>query len=167
MAFDYSSRVDGIVDVLYNHNTVTASPYLSSSLTTAIPKKMVLNDDPVIRGLRNDEYPAVFVRLSDALEEFQGIGPTGLSGAYKRKNLTFDILAFYRREGSSQTNEQLMNESYQLAQNIEAVLRAEYTASGTALWINPKSVNFLGPFNDGTSWVKVVQIEVEGMYHFR
>jgi hypothetical protein len=167
MAFDYSSKIDGIVDVLRAHNTVTASPFLSSSLTTRVPKEMVVNDDPQSRGLRNDEYPAIFVRLSTAEEDFSGIGPTGASGARKQKTLTFDVLGFYRREGVDQTNEQLVNEVYQLAQNIEGVLREEYTASGTALWIQPRAVDFLGPFNDGTSWVKVVQMRVEGQYHFR
>lgn len=167
MSFDYISKIDGIVDVLRAHNTVTASPYLSSSLTTKIVDEVIVNDDPQSRGLRNDQYPAIFVRLATAEEEFSGLGPTGPSGAYKTKNLVFDLLGFYRREGAVQTNEQLMNETYQLAQNIEAVLRTEFTASGTALWINPRAVDFLGPFNDGTSWVKVVQMQIEGKYHFR
>jgi hypothetical protein len=167
MAFNYGNKIDGIVDVLMAHNTVTASPFLSESLTTTIPKHMVLNDDPASRGLRNDEYPCVFVRLATAEEDFGGIGGTGSAGAHKTKSLTFDVLGFYRREGVEQTNEQTMNECYKLAENIEAVLRAEYTASGTALWIQPRSVDFLGPFNDGTSWIKVVQMQVEGKYHFR
>jgi len=152
---------------LRGHNTITGSPFLSSSLTTLIPKHMVLNDDPESRGLRNDEYPAVFVRLLNSSEEFSGIGQTGLNRARKQKTAIFEILGFYRREGTEQTNEALMRECYQMAENLEAVLRTEYTASGTALWIQPKTTDFLGPFNNGTSWVKVVQMQIEAMYHFK
>lgn len=167
MSFNYATKIDGIVDVLYNHATASASPFLSDGLTTPINKELILADDPQSRGLRNDEYPCIFVRLSNAEEDFSGVGPTGLTGAYKQKTVFFDILCFYRREGVNQTNPELLSEIYKLAENVESVLREEFTASGTALWIAPRSTDFLGPFNDGTSWIKVAQMQVEGKYHFR
>ena len=167
MSFNYGEKIDGIVDILFAHATVTAGPFLSDGLSTPISKDLIMNDDPELRGLRNDQYPAIFVRLSNAEQEFEDIGPPTRTGAFKKKTVIFDVFCFYRREGSLQSNPQLLNEIYKMAENVEAVLNEEYTASGTALWVYPRTTEFLGPFNDATSWVKVAHIQVEGRYHFR
>ena len=166
--FDYADKIDAVVTVLRAHNTTTASPDISANLTTRINDDSIVGDDPEIRGIRNDEFPAIFVRIATGDEDFEGIGPTGgTTGAFKSKDILFHVFAMYRREGAAQTNAATMRELYNLVRNIEGALRVEYKLNNTALYSQPKSSDFLGPFTDETGWIKIGRIELEARYHFR
>lgn len=167
MAFDYAANVTTLVDVLKAHNTSTASPDLSGSLSSRIVDANIVASDPDFQIMRGDRYPMLFVRLSDAQEEFAGIGNTGPTGVKKQKVVSYDIFGFYRKQGAGTSREALLDEVYTLARNIEGVLQANTTLRGTAMWCNPRSATFANmPFDDGV-WVKTVLVELEAKYFFR
>ncbi len=168
MSLDYAAKLDAVVAVLQAHNTTTASPDLSANLTSRLANTSIVADDPEIRGIRNYDYPAIFVRIGPSTEEFEGIGPSGGgAGAFKRKDITFHVFAMYRREGANASDADTMRELYNLVRNIEDTFRTEYQLNNTALFSQPRSSDFLGPFSDETGWIKIGRVELEARYHFR
>lgn len=169
MPFEYSTNLTSVYNVLKAHNTTTASPDLSASLTTRILDENILMTDPEIVMQRGDRLPAIFLRISNKDEEFQGIGKTGNTSDRVRKKgiLTYDIIGFYGKEGGHDSHANVMTEIYAMARNIEGVFHKEFDLSGTALWCNPMSTDFFGPFQISGSWVKTVFIKVQASYLFR
>jgi len=72
MAIDYNSKISTLVGLLQAHNTTTASPDLSGSLTTRI--QTITTAEPDVSGQRHGFYPYVSVELSNANEEETQIG---------------------------------------------------------------------------------------------
>lgn len=165
MPFDYENNTLAIVNALTAYNTTTAVVDLSSGLTTRV--KNIYRSDPDVVDLRGDIYPAVFVRVSRKEESFAGLGATGPTGARKHAVVTYDVIGLYRKDGMNSTQQAVLVEIERLAENIEGVFQREYTLSATALFCNPVSTNFLGPFGTDNMWIKGVIVELEAEYHFR
>lgn len=165
MAFSYENSLLAIKSVLDAHNTNTASPYLSSSMTSKVLN--VYTNDPAIVGLRGDIYPAIFVRVNRKTEDFAGMGDTGPLGARKQCDVEYDVIGFYRKDGAYGSQAQVMLELERMAANIEGVFQSEITLSGTALWCQPKQTSFYGPFQNNEVWIKAVVVNLEAKYHFR
>ena len=81
--------------------------------------------------------------------------------------MTFQIVGMYRKDGAWTNNATLYDEVYTLASNIEAVLRENVTLGGTALWAQPETTNFIGPFENDGIWIKGVEVTLKARYHFR
>lgn len=167
MAFEYVTNLTAIKDLLLEHNTSTASPDLSADCDLRIREDDIHVGDPTLTHIRNDRYPAIFVRLSDAQEDFQSLGTTGARGVKKLKTVTYDIFGFYRRDGATSTYGTLLQDAYRLARNIEGTIQADPTLGGTAMWANPKNTQFANIPFDGGTWVKAVLVEVEAKYLFQ
>lgn len=165
MAFNYLSNLDSLVSVLSSHNTTTASPNLSGSLSSAV---VTIEDrDWEVQQLRVSDVPGVFVRIADSAEEFASLGNTGPSGNRKFKEVNYEILGVYRKEGLTQENADLARMAYQLAANIEGVLQANVTLTNTALWVNPERSDFTASFQHQGSWLKGVVVRAKARYFFR
>lgn len=165
MAFSYVAGLTVLKEVLDRHNTTTASPDLSASMTTRV--KTVYMNDPSIFGLRGDIYPAVFVRVNRKREDFGGLGETGPTGVRKQCDVDYDVIGFYRKDGAHGTQAQVLLELERMAANIEGVLQAEMTLSGTALWCQAEETSFYGPFQNDEAWIKAVVVSVKAKYHYR
>lgn len=165
--FEYVTQMAALRDLLIAHNTSTASPDLSGDLDSRINDKDIMIGDPQITHIRGDRYPFLFVRLSNAQEEFQSLGTTGARGCKKAKTLNVDIFGFYRRDGAADKYGDLLQDMYRLARNIEGVVQADPTLGGTALWANPRNTTFANLPMDGGTWVKAVLVEVEARYLFQ
>lgn len=170
MPFEYLINVTSVINVLKAHNTTTASPDLSLSLASGrISDDNIQNTDPEIVMTRNDGFPAIFVRISNKDEAFQGVGRTGNTSDRVRKEgkVTYDVIGFVQKESARLSHESLLNDAYILARNIEGVFQKEFDLSGTALWCNPGSTDFYGPFEVKGSWLKTVLVRLEAKYLFR
>lgn len=168
MPFDYEANISAITNAFTgtsSYNTTTANPDLSSGLTTRV--RNVYRTDPSIVDMRAHIYPAIFVRVNGKKEEFAGLGATGPTQARKLAVVHYDVIGFYMKDGASSSQQNVMLELERLAENMEGVLQAEYTLSGTAMWCQPVSTDFYGPFQTGQMWIKAVVMDVEAHYHFR
>lgn len=166
--FEYKTNINSVVNALKDYNTCTSTPFLSQSLTTEINNNNIFNRNPEVYELNGRNLPAIFVRIPNSEEDFEGIGPTGSTGAKKRKTVIYDIIGMYPKPSMAKDEDDSLEEIYKLSRNIEAVFQAEYKLSNTALWCNPRSTDFQGPFGleDGTV-LKTVMIELEAQYLFR
>lgn len=167
MSLSYKDKLSAIVSILQNHATSTATPFLSENLTYRVEKDNVFGRNPETMQLKAEKLPCVFVRVSSADETFGGIGPTGSGGVKKFKEVIFDVIGFYGKPGGHSSDKDLIDEVYELGENIEAVFREKYNLSQTALWCNPEATDFLGPFDVEGSQVKTVFIKVRAKYLFR
>jgi hypothetical protein len=167
MMFEYVENLTALKDLLIEHNTSTASPDLSADLDLRVRHDDVHIGDPSLTHIRNDRYPALFVRIADAQEEFQSLGTTGARGVKKAKTVVYDVFAFYRRDGAAAEYGELLQDAYRLARNVEGVIQADPTLGGTAMWANPKNTQFANIPFDGGTWVKSVLIEIEARYLFQ
>lgn len=167
--FEYATNLNSVLQVLKDHNTTTASPYLSLSLTTAINSENIMADDPEIVNVRIDHLPAIFVRLNRKDDEFASIGNPGTATNRVRKKaeVSYDVIAMYAKEGGHSTNQNVMSELYTMTRNIEGVLNSECTLSGTALWSQPTFSDFFPPFKIDGSWVKTVLIQLRASYLYK
>ena len=161
MAIDYVSKVKTVVDILDAHNTSTASPDLSASLTSRVVD--IYNDDPNITGGRNTKYPCLWVTIQNASEEETQIGD--FTGRRKEKLITYDITGVYKKDGMSRNHEDVMKDFYQLASNTEAVIKRESTFSGTALHVGIVNTDFKTEYADQT-WMKIFRITAEVKYFY-
>jgi hypothetical protein len=166
MPFNYVANLDAVLNALTGYNTTSAAPDLSMSLTTRVVT--ISREDPMLTSVRSDAYPAVFVRIRDGEEEAAGLGVTGPTRAHKKKIVTYDIVALYRRESVANSESDGQAELYSLARNIEGVFQAEQTLSGTALWCHPERTDFTGAIQ-GKNGVMVngALITLRAQYHFR
>lgn len=166
MPFDYADNIQAVLNCLTDHNTTTASPDLSASVTTRVVT--ISDEDPKVTSLRSDDYPAIFVNYRTADEDFGELGQTGPTRGRKFKEVNFDLFVLNKREGQVSRNNSLKREMYNLARNVEGVFQAELTLSGTALWCNAQATDFVGPVQ-GENGVMVhgVLIALRARYHFR
>lgn len=165
MAFGYNTNVTALYNVLNNANTTTAAVDMSSGLDERIKKVAVA--DPAVVNLRNYEFPAVFVKIDSKAENFEGIGGTGSARELKSADVEYQVVGLYKKYGATTTNDALLTDIYKLADNIESVIRAEYTLSGTASWCQPAATDFIGPFEGEGTLIKGVMITVKARYYFR
>lgn len=165
MPFNYGDNIQAVLNCLTDHNTTTATPYLSQSLTTRVVT--ISENDPEVSSIRSDDYPAVFVRVRNASEDYGELGPTGPARGKKIKDVTFDILAFYKRDGDISAHSTQKRELYMLARNIEGVFQQEYTLSNTALWCNAEATDFIGPISGNGVMVSGAMVTLRAKYHFR
>ena len=165
MPFDYEANLTAIKNCLDQHNTTTASPDLSSGMTTRV-RNVVIND-PDVAAIQWDDLPAVYIRMQQATEEAAGLGPTGPSGVRKTKEAQIELVGMYHRDGAHTASRTHLTEVYRLAENLEGVFQAEYTLSGTALFCHPATTNF-GAFQLGDgARVKGFVTTLRAKYHFR
>ena len=164
MAFDYEANAVAVRNVLLDHNTTTATPDLSSGLTTRIANIDI--NDPEVINLRASKYPVVFIRPGSKDEDFASLGNTGPSASHKRGDMLWEIIGLYRKDGGHTQHSDVTIEIMRLAENIEGVFEAELTLSGTALWCNPSRTDFRNPYSDDVL-IKGVTIELQARYHFR
>lgn len=168
MSFEYEDKTDAVVSVLKKHNdTTTAATSLSKGLAYRIKDDDIEAASPENTQLRATRLPHIFVRPMNATENFEGIGPTGATGVKKGKDVVFDVIGFVGKHGGHRAESDLDRQAHRLARNIEDVLREEYTLSGTAMWCNAESTDFLGPFTVEGSQVKTVWVKVRAKYLFR
>lgn len=165
MPFDYENNILAVVNALNGYNTTTSNPDLSSGLTRRVQN--VYRNDPSIVGMRGDIYPCVFVRINRKTEDFAGLGMTGPTRARKEAVANFDVISFYRKDGGHSQHTNVLLEIERLAENIEGVFQAEPTLSGTAMWCQPVTTEFYGPYQNQAMWIKACVINLEARYHFR
>mgnify|MGYP001561557488 CR=1 FL=1 len=165
MAFDYSGKITALYNVLSNANTTSAAVDLSGGLDERVQR--IAMADPAIVNLRNYEFPAVFVKIDDKDEDFEGIGGTGSARELKSADVNFQVVGLYKKYGATTTNDALLADVYRLADNIESVVREEYTLSNTASWCQPAKTDFIGPFEGEGTLIKGVMITVKAKYYFR
>lgn len=162
MSFDYVARIGNVVNVLVNHNTTTASPDLSASMSTRIQR--IVNDDPNIQGIRGDKTPAFFVSLNTASDEEEQMGANFVNRK-KQKSVSYDIHGIYKKEGFSKEHESHITDFYQMANNLEAVLKAEATLSNTALHVELVDTDFKSDQPEN-SYVKVFKTTLNVRYFY-
>lgn len=168
MPLDYEANIGAVVNALQDYNTTTASPDLSSGLTTRVDNNYVVQGNLELSGQQSIKLPAVYVRIIDSDEEGAGLGETGPSLNKKFKTIRYEIVGLYRREGIGSTISDLMTEVYRFAENIEGVFQAEFDLSGTALWCHPVNTTFSTPLQHDTgAWVMGTRINLEARYLFR
>lgn len=166
--FEYVTNLDAVVNLLKNSNTPSAAAYLSLSLTSGqIDNDNIVAQDIDVVSLRADRFPFISVRINNKSEDFATMGRTGASGSLKTCDVSYDVTAFYRKDGAYDSNSNLMGDVYRLARNIEAALREDVTLSGTALWAQPVRTDFIGPFENQGIWIKGVNIELAARYQFK
>jgi hypothetical protein len=161
MSIDYVGKVQKITDILEEHNTTTASPDLSQSMSSRI--KFVYNDDPNMRGTRNDEMPAVFVTINSASESETQMGD--YANRQKEKEVVYNIYGVYNREGFSQESQEALVEYYRMAQNVEAVIKAESIFSTSAIHIDSVNTEFL-TVKPENNQVKVFVVNMRVRYFY-
>lgn len=166
--FQYVNNLDAVVTLLKNSNTTSAAANLSLSLTSGqIDNDNIVAHDIDIVSLRADRFPCISVRINNKSEDFATMGRTGVSGSLKTCDVSYDITAFYRKDGANEANADFMDDVYRIARNIEAALREDITLSGTALWAQPVRTDFVGPFENNGIWLKGVNIELAARYQFK
>lgn len=168
--FDYQTRLNVILDILKSHNTTTASPNLSASLTTSIVDDNIVSDDAEVRlsSFRADRFPAIFIRVSDDEEEPGSLGQTGASGTKKFVTVNYEILGIVARAGAHTGQEAILNDVYTLARNIKGALAEHQRLDGDALWSNAESVNFSTAVDiEEGSWIKGVLVSFQARYLYR
>lgn len=167
MPFEYGTNLTAVYNALVANNTTTSTVDLSSGLTTRIPVDSIFKADPETVGIRNYQFPQIFIRINNKAEEYAGLGETGPSGCRKFADISYEVVGLVKKEGAWNTNENQLSEIYTLARNIEGVFQKEMTLSGTALWCNPVRTDFIGPFEGNGIWVKGVSVELVARYMFR
>lgn len=160
MGIDYVNKCQTVVDVLRACNTTTSTPDLSSSLTTRIASITVA--DPAMVGARRGDFPCVFVNLARASEGETQIG--SYATRRKEKTITYEIWGFYKKEGISKTQGANLLDMYQMASNIESVLKANGTFSGTALHVNGVETDFKQ--YEENNVIKAIKIETQVRYFY-
>jgi hypothetical protein len=160
MAIDYVNKAQTVVDVLRSFNTTTAAVDLSASLTTRIASITVAEPDMV--GARRGDFPCVFVSIARASEAETQIGD--YSGRRKQKTINYEIWGFYKKEGISKTQSANLKDMYQLASNIEAVLKRNGTFSSTALHIGGVDTDFKQ--HEENNLIKALKIETQVSYFY-
>lgn len=167
--FDYNAALNAVVQALKDSNTTTSTTPLSNGLTTPLDSANIVKGDPSVTRVRQDRLPAIFVRISNASEDFLDIGATGPTGNSKQKDVVFDIFAMYQKEGAQADYASVLDAIGKLAQNIESVFQREFRLSGTAMWCQVKSTAIANvPIDsDGSTWVKTALLELEARYFFR
>ena len=165
MPFDYEANVAAVKSVLDAHNTTTASPDLSSGLTTRV--KAVYVDDPDVVSVQWTQLPAVYIRIQQGEEEAASLGPTGPTSNFKTKWVNYEVIGLYLKDGVSTAHSSLLTQSYRLAENLEGVFQTKLTLSGTALWCHPVTTSF-GAFGLGEGVrAKGFMTTLRARYHFR
>lgn len=167
MPLNYEDKISALKSMFVAANTTTASVDLSASLTSRIPDDSIFVDDIETKGLQATEFPAIFIRAMGKEEDFATLGATGAANNYKQADITYQIVGLYRKDGAWSSNATLGGEVYRLASNIEGVLRNNVTLSGSALWSQPTSTNFVGPMENNGIWIKGVEVTLKAKYHFR
>lgn len=166
MPFDYPTNIAAVRQALVSHNTITASPDLSAGLSTRV--KTIKIFDPEITSQKYQDYPAVFIRLAGKEEEYTSLGATGTTGNKKNADVLYDVMGYYIKEGIGSQYDDLLNEIYNMAENIEGVFQSEFTLSNTALFCNAENTDFAPPIDGGQGvWVKSVRVQLRAQYHFR
>lgn len=160
MAIDYVSKINTLVQLLSDHNTTTATPDISSSLTSRI--QTITATEPDLSTARHGFYPLIMVEIANANEEETQIGD--FTGRRKIKDITFNIWGFYKKEGMSKNHSQQLMDFYQMASNIEAVIKRESSLSGTALLVSPVSTSFTERRENNL--IKVLKIETSARYFY-
>ena len=169
MAFEYETNLDAVIQVLKDKNTTTATPYLSLSLSTGqIDSFNIVNLDPDLVPWRVDRLPAIFVRVSNKEDIFEGVGQTGTGGTRvaKRGVVFYDVIGIAPKYGMHTDPQNLMDDIYRLARNVEAAFRQEFSLSNTALWCNPQRTSFGIAVVDET-WTKSFSLELQATYLFK
>lgn len=159
MAISYTSKLSTLKTVLDTANTTTATPDLSGSLTTRI--RNIYKDDPAIRGLRGDDTPALFISINRAEEDETQMGD--FTNRKKEKLIVYDIHGIYKKESYAEQHSDLLTDFYQMADNVEAVLKKESDLSGTALHVSVVDTEFKGEQPENTL-LKVFKIGLEVRY---
>lgn len=160
MAIDYVNKISTFVDLLRAHNTTTASPDLSSSLTTRI--QTITSAEPDVSGSRHGFFPQIMVELGNANEDETQIGD--FTGRRKIKTINYNVWGFYKKEGMSKNQSQQLTDFYQMASNIETVIKRESTFSGTALHVDVVSTDFTERRENNL--IKVLKIETAVKYFY-
>ena len=160
MGIDYIQKANTFADVLRAFNTTTAAPDLSSSLTTRIASITVA--DPRMVGARRGDFPFVCVNIARASENETQIGD--FSGRRKEKNINYEIWGFYKKEGLSKPSTANMLDTYQMASNLEAVIKRNGTFSGTALHVGIVDTDFTQ--YEENNVIKVLKIDVQVRYFY-
>ena len=149
MSFDYVEKIKNVVNVLTDHNTTTASPDLSALMSTRVVS--IINDDPNIDGRRSDQSPCIYVSLASASDEETSLGGN-FANRKKEKTVVYDIHGIYKKEGFSKQHIAHLVDFYQMANNVEAVIKKESTLSNTALHIEIVDTDFKGEQPDQGYW---------------
>lgn len=160
MSIDYIGKCQTIVDVLRAFNTTTAAFDLSSSLTTRIASITVA--DPAMVGARRGDFPFVTVNIARASEGETQIG--SFSNRKKEKTITYEIWGFYKKEGLSKTQAANLQDMYQMATNIEGVLKLNGTFSGTAMHVPGVDTDFK-QFEEN-NMIRALKIETQVRYFY-
>lgn len=170
MSFELETNINAVVQALKDHNTTTASPYLSQSLTSGqMTQASIKIGDPDIETIQGARYPCIFVRVAKLQDAFAGIGRPGSATTNVRKQatVTYDVVGIYHKDGGHASFESLMKETYKFARNICGAFNAEFTLSNTALWCQPAMTSFSEPVNYQGGWAKGFLIELEATYLYR
>ena len=168
MPFDYAARVANVNNALTDHNTTTAAPDLSADMTTRV--RNIFTDDPDVTGVKLNELPAVFIRISDSVEDNESIGPRGGTAAGRvniNKEVTYHLIGLYHKDGLRTSHASLMTELYRFAENVEGVLQTEHKLSNTAQWIVPETTEFLTAVGGDGTRISGFQVTAVAKYLFR
>lgn len=160
MGIDYVAKISKFVELLAAHNTTTASPDLSASLTTRI--QTITAAEPDVVGARHGFYPLIMVELARGTEEETQIG--NYSSRRKIKTITYNVWGFYKKEGMSKNQSQQLTDFYQMASNIESIIKTESNFSGTALHVDVVNTDFTERRENNL--IKVLKIETTVKYFY-
>jgi len=161
MTIDYPGKVTTIVGYFTSANTTTASPDLSSGMTTRV--KSVVADEMSIQGVRGDLSPKLFVSINRASEEETQIGE--FTNRKKEKLVTYDVEGVYRKSGFSQTHADHLPDFYRFAQNVEQVIKTNISFDADIIHVSVVDTEFKAEQPDNTQF-KVFRIGLEVRYFY-
>jgi hypothetical protein len=166
MSFNYVGNLNALVSCLENANTTTAAvggTDLSGSMSTRI--QTILDDVPEIAGARLDKFPALFVSIGNSTDAESAIAG-GLNSRRKSKVVGYQIVGVYRRQGWAQGHAEALTDFYQMASNLEGVLKRNLTLSSTALIVRDVSTEFRTERQE-QAWNKVFKTTFEVQYEYQ
>ena len=166
MPFDYETNVNAVLNQLTAHNTTTATPDLSSGLTTRV--RTIRIDDPEVTAWKWNELPMVFIRIQNKIEELDTLGLTGSTAGRNKKSadVVYEVFGIVHKDGVRQAHSDVLVEAYRLAGNLEGVFQQEIKLSNTALFINPVNTDF-GDFVTEGERAKGFRTELVAKYRFK
>lgn len=169
MPLEYVTIMNAAVQALQDYNTTTAALYLSQSISTGqLDVSNIMMNDPEVVAVRMDRLPALFVRMSSDDPQEGAIGRPGVT-TNRTKSFTkvhMDIVGLCRKDGGRQDFSTLLVDTYNLARNVDGILRHEFTLSGTVMWCRRMRTDFLATFDDQGRWTRgfIMQMEAEVNY---
>ena len=162
---DLNNLKEQVQTVLQAQNTTTASILnLSNNLTTQITK--VFKKHPRHLVGQASEFPCVTVFLDGKDMDNTSIAPNQRTQGRRRADIRVNIAGLmWDNNFVSNDDDEAEDDIEALMENIEEILRNDYTLGGTVDWIKPESVEYFTMYgNDSNLLTGVLAMRASKFY---